>query len=197
MENKENVNISKDVFKNAKINFKGKDYVQVKDRIAAVVESDYKYCVETDYKYFPERKMWVVKATLTFPDQWQMFTWLAQEIEPETSKEHFVNYTSALENAETSAVWRAFAMAWIGVIDSIASMDEINKATNRSNTNNYWNTNTDNTPIKWFNEKDLTNEMWEKFKKCETFDDCLKIIKKEWFNKISWKMKTQVELYLK
>jgi transcriptional regulator NrdR family protein len=39
-----------------------------------------------------------------------------------------VNKTAALENAETSAVGRALAMMGIGVIESIASVDEINKA---------------------------------------------------------------------
>lgn len=41
-----------------------------------------------------------------------------------------VNKTSALENAETSAVGRALGLMGIGVIDGIASIDEINKAKN-------------------------------------------------------------------
>ena len=39
-----------------------------------------------------------------------------------------VNITSALENAETSAVGRALAFAGLAVNGSIASADEINKA---------------------------------------------------------------------
>lgn len=42
--------------------------------------------------------------------------------------EGMVNKTSAMENAETSAVGRALAMMGIGVIDSVASVDEMNKA---------------------------------------------------------------------
>jgi len=42
--------------------------------------------------------------------------------------EGMVNKTSALENAETSAVGRALAMLGIGVIDSVASADEMTKA---------------------------------------------------------------------
>lgn len=42
----------------------------------------------------------------------------------------YINKTSALENAETSAVGRALAFMGIGVIESIASVDEIKKAQN-------------------------------------------------------------------
>ena len=73
--------------------------------------------------------MWVVKATLTMVDSMESFTGLAQECEDDTSS--MVNKTSALENAETSAVGRACAFAGIGVIDSIASADEVHKAINR------------------------------------------------------------------
>lgn len=114
--------------KDKAISIKGKEYVQVKDRILALAEEG-KYSVETDYEYFPERKMWVVKAKLSYNGQ--VYTGLAQEIESDDYKQ--VNYSSALENAETSAVGRACAMAGIGVLDSIASVDEINKANNRPN----------------------------------------------------------------
>jgi hypothetical protein len=75
--------------------------------------------------------MWVVKAKLTMykDDKAYVYTGLAQEIESDNYRE--VNYSSALENAETSAVGRACAMAGIGVIDSIASLDEISKSKNR------------------------------------------------------------------
>ena len=109
------------------IKFKGSDYVQVKDRVLYLADKyEWKYSIETDYQYYEESKMWVVKAKLTI---WNcVYNWLAQELEWSS----FINKTSALENAETSAVGRACAMAWIGVIDSIASIDEINKAENRS-----------------------------------------------------------------
>lgn len=109
------------------VKFKGSDYVMVKDRIQFLADNyDGKYSINTEYEYFPEQKMRVVKAELTIGNC--TYTWLAQEID----WVGFVNKTSALENAETSAVGRACAMAWIGVIDSIASMDEIAKATNRA-----------------------------------------------------------------
>lgn len=111
--------------KDKAINIKGKQYVQVKDRILALAE-DGNYSINTEYEYFDERKMWVVKATLTYNGQ--TYTGLAQEVESEDYKQ--VNHSSALENCETSAVGRACAMAGIGVLDSIASVDEINKANN-------------------------------------------------------------------
>lgn len=117
--------------KDKAIQIKGKNYVQVKDRILALAEDEKGYSIETDYEYFPERKMWVVKAKLSYNGQ--VYTGLAQEIESDNYKE--VNHSSALENAETSAVGRACAMAGIGVLDSIASVDEINKANNRPQTN--------------------------------------------------------------
>ncbi len=114
------------------ISIKGKEYVAVKERILYLAgQEDFDYSIETDYQYFEARKMWVVKAKLTIYEGEKQFvyTGLAQEIESDNYKE--VNYSSALENAETSAVGRACAMAGIGVIDSIASADEVSKAQNR------------------------------------------------------------------
>lgn len=111
------------------ITIKGKKYVQVKDRIAFLASNDNEepYSITTEYDYYPEQKMWVVKATLTLGDS--VYTGLAQEVESKNYKE--VNSTSALENCETSAVGRACAMAGIGIVDSIASADEMHKAHNR------------------------------------------------------------------
>lgn len=116
------------------IKIKWKDYVLVKDRIQYLSENyEGRYSIETQYDYFPERKLWVVKAELTIRDEkhenFCVYTWLAQEIE--TEKIWLVNTTSVLENCESSAVWRCCAMAWIGILESIASADEMNKAFNR------------------------------------------------------------------
>lgn len=116
------------------INIHGKEYVEVKERVRYLAEeNDKPYSIETDYDYFPERKLWVVRATLTLDGQ--IFTGLAQEVESDNYKE--VNSTSALENCETSAVGRACAFAGIGIVDSIASVDEINKAKNRGTEINF------------------------------------------------------------
>jgi hypothetical protein len=42
--------------------------------------------------------------------------------------EWMINWQAALENCESSAVWRALAMMWYWVIESIASADEMRKA---------------------------------------------------------------------
>jgi len=110
------------------VNIKGKEYVEVKERIKFLAENiNNEYQIETGYDYYPDRKMWVVRAKLTLNGQ--VYTGLAQEIESDNYKE--VNYSSALENCETSAVGRACAFAGIGIVDGIASVDEINKAKNR------------------------------------------------------------------
>jgi hypothetical protein len=112
------------------IKIKGKDYVPVSERIKHLAENNH-YSISTDYQYFPERKMWVVKATLSIYKNGGVFTYsgLAQEIESNNYKE--VNHTSALENAETSAIGRAAAFAGLGIDGGIASADEVNKAINR------------------------------------------------------------------
>jgi hypothetical protein len=112
------------------IKIKGKDYVTVSERLKYLAANCI-YSINTDYQYFPEQKMWVVKATLSITNGNQVltFTGLAQEVESGNYKD--VNHTSALENAETSAVGRACAMAGIGIDGGIASADEVVKAINR------------------------------------------------------------------
>lgn len=130
-----------------------KQYVEVKERILALVENDSPYSIETDYQYFPESAIWVVKAKLTMIETGEIFTGLAQEKETDWS----INKTSALENAETSAVGRACAFAGIGIVDGIASVDEINKASNREKqtpTGGY-------ADKKWFNYSDLQDAIKE------------------------------------
>jgi len=108
------------------IDIKGKKYVLVADRILYFNEN-YPNGMITTFRTREER-MEVIKATVT-PDvsrPERFFNWHSQAI----WGDGYINKTSALENAETSAVWRALALMWIWVIDSIASVDEITKAKN-------------------------------------------------------------------
>lgn len=116
--------------KNKAIDIKGKQYVLVSDRILFFNETYPNWCIQTTLITQPTDDVVMIRA-IVIPDvteEKRVFTGYAQE----KWGEWFINKTSALENAETSAVGRALAMMWIGVIDSIASVDEINKATNRA-----------------------------------------------------------------
>lgn len=113
------------------VTIKGKQYIPVSERIKFIADN-FQYSIETDYQYFAERKMWVVQATLKIKkgDEWYSYSGLAQEIESSNYKD--VNFTSALENAETSAIGRCCAFAGIGIDGGIASADEVSKAINRA-----------------------------------------------------------------
>lgn len=128
--------------KDKTIDIKGKRYAQVKDRIQWLDENKQgKYSIDTDYKYFPEHRMWVVKAILTVDDC--HYSGLAQEVESDDYRQ--VNATSALENAETSAIGRACAAFGLGIQESYASSNEMVKAQNRAVTQ----------PVKYATEKQI------------------------------------------
>ncbi len=114
--------------KDKAIDIKGKQYVMVSDRILYFNEA-YQYgMIVTELLSLPADQMVVVKAVVTpdtnKPDR--KFTGHSQA----KWGDGYINKTSAMENAETSAVGRALALMGIGVLDSIASVDEITKAQN-------------------------------------------------------------------
>jgi len=106
------------------IDFKGKKYVLVSDRVLYFNETYKDGSITTELVSTPEAETVIVKAIVK-PNDKQTFTGYSQA----TWGEGYINKTSALENAETSAVGRALAFMGIGVIESIASLDEINKTT--------------------------------------------------------------------
>ena len=111
------------------IKIQNKSYVLVSDRIIWFNENYPNGCIKTE-KIFEDEKTIEFKATvipdIEKPDRY--FTGHSQE----KFDSSFINKSSAMENAETSAVGRALALMGIGVIDSIASVDEINKSKNFS-----------------------------------------------------------------
>ena len=111
--------------KDKAIKYNGKDYVEVKERIKYFNDT-YPNGAITTKIVKDENNIVQVRAIVTpdFDKYQRYFTGHAEEIRGQG----FVNKTSALENCETSAIGRALAMLGIGVIDSVASMDEINIA---------------------------------------------------------------------
>lgn len=108
------------------INFKGSEYVLVKDRILFFNENFKNGSIRNEYFREDDGRRVVVKATV-IPDVSNMdriFVAHSQAVEGSS----YINKTSALENAETSAVGRALAMMGIGIVDSVASADEMVKA---------------------------------------------------------------------
>jgi hypothetical protein len=112
--------------KNKAIDIKGKSYVLVSDRIIYFNENYPNGSIQTKLVSSPEAERVVMKAKVT-PDctkPERYFTDYSQAL----WGEGYINKTSAIENCSTSAVGRCLAYLGIGVIDSVASVDEINKA---------------------------------------------------------------------
>lgn len=110
------------------INIEGKEYVLVSDRVLFFNEQYKNGCIHTELVSDLDSMMVIVKATV-IPDvdkPERYFTDYSQA----TWGDGDINKTSALENACTSAVGRALGMMGIGIVDSIASADEVNKAIN-------------------------------------------------------------------
>lgn len=108
------------------VDIKGKDYVLVKDRIMAFNEAYPNGYIRTELVSPIESQIVIVKAIVT-PDvdkPNRQFIDYSQE----TIGKGYINQTSALENASTSAVGRALAFLGIGIIESVASADEVKKA---------------------------------------------------------------------
>jgi len=108
------------------IKIQGKDYVLVSDRILYFNETYPNGSIQTQMVDALGDSTIVIKALVT-PDVEnpnRVFTGYSQAV----IGQGMVNKTAALENAESSAVGRALGMMGIGVIDSIASVDEMHKA---------------------------------------------------------------------
>jgi hypothetical protein len=99
---------------------KGKEYITVAERINMLHKESNNVDILTEILSNDETIV-LVKATIKIDDR--IYTGHAHEIVGSNE----VNQTSAVENAETSAVGRALAFAGIGVNGSVASADEMGK----------------------------------------------------------------------
>jgi hypothetical protein len=108
------------------INIKGKQYVTVSERVLFFNEAYPNGKIETALTYNDElgivRAMTKVTPDTEKPDRY--FTGHSEE----NRQSSMINKTSATENCETSAVGRALGLMGIGIIEGIASADEMNKA---------------------------------------------------------------------
>lgn len=103
---------------------KGKEYIMVHERVL-FFNSEYPNGSITTVVTFHES--YVRAVTTVTPDidkPLRIFTGHAEE----DRTQGMINKTNAVENVETSAVGRALAMMGIGIIEGIASADEVNHA---------------------------------------------------------------------
>lgn len=105
------------------MNIKGKQYVMVKDRVAAFRSVCPEGAITTEIVHTDGVTV-TVKATVADETGRILAAAHAQEKYNSTT----INKTSALENCETSAVGRALGLLGIGIDDSFASANEVQTA---------------------------------------------------------------------
>ncbi len=116
----------------------GTYYYPVKERLLQLRSEGHKYDILTESNYTMSSDGnitgWQVKAMLLIHsgDKQGSYTGTSYEYVLPSDK---INAYNALENAETSAVGRALAMAGIGIEHSIASLEEMNRTKHVSSAN--------------------------------------------------------------
>ena len=104
---------------------KGKDYAEVPERIKAFRKLEPNGSIVTEIVSISDG-VCVIKATVIDSDGKVLGTGTAYEKEGST----FINKTSYIENAETSAVGRALGFCGFGIDTSVASFEEVTNAIN-------------------------------------------------------------------
>lgn len=111
-----------------KIDVKGKPYAMVNERVKAFRELCPKGTISSEIIKLDDG-ICVIKASV-FDDEGKLLaTGYAYEKENST----FINKTSFIENADTSAIGRALGFAGIGIDESIASYEEVANAITNQN----------------------------------------------------------------
>ena len=111
------------------VNIKGKEYVEVHERIA-YLRKNYADAQLITELISIDNGVCVMKATLMLNDK-IVSTGHAYEKEDST----YINKTSYIENCETSAVGRCLGIFGIGINSSVASADEVVTAINQQQQN--------------------------------------------------------------
>jgi len=111
------------------VNIKGKEYVEVNERIKFFREHFKGWALTTEILELDDTRC-VMKASIFDENDRLIATGTAYEKESSS----FINKTSFIENCETSAWGRALANLGIGIDNSIASELEVKNAIKNSNT---------------------------------------------------------------
>lgn len=116
------------------IDFKGKGYAQVNERVKAFRMVCPNGSITTEIVSMEDGVV-TMRATVLEEDGTILATGYAQEKESSS----YINKTSYIENCETSAVGRALGFVGIGIDGSMASADELANALNNQNKSEYIN----------------------------------------------------------
>lgn len=141
-------------------NIKGKQYVEVNERIKYFrLSEDYKgWALSTEIVHLDENSC-VIRATITDETGMVKATGFAQEDKASS----YINKTSYVENCETSAWGRALANLGIGIDTSIASSNEVSMAIAKQNSQPA--TQAKKSPAKKKLTAEIKNQMIEAVKK--------------------------------
>lgn len=112
-----------------KTDLKGKDYIEVNQRVLAFREMEPNGTIVTDIVSLTEGVV-VMRTTITDSEGRLLSTGYAYEKENSS----FINKTSFIENCETSSVGRALGFIGIGIETSIASAEEVANAIHQQET---------------------------------------------------------------
>lgn len=114
------------------IDFKGKGYAQVNERVKAFRMVCPNGSITTEIVSLEDGVV-TMKSTIMDEDGTILATGFAQEKESSS----YINKTSFIENCETSACGRALGFAGIGIDGSMASADELANALNNQGKTEY------------------------------------------------------------
>lgn len=110
------------------VNIKGKEYVEVNERLIYFRKNFPNYSLTTEVLEKTENSIMIL-AKVSDEAGRNIATGLAEEVKGST----FINKTSYVENCETSAWGRALANFGIGLDTSVASADEVKNAVANQN----------------------------------------------------------------
>jgi hypothetical protein len=109
-----------------KIKIKGNDYIPVNQKVLHFRQNFTEANIETELLEFNFKEGYCVVKAIIKQGETILASGLAHEFRDDSAS--FVNATSFLENAETSAIGRALACLGVGIDDSYASADEVQRA---------------------------------------------------------------------